>query len=51
MMFIDADGVEAQFLGIGQLVEVRIIFGGALFRIVETVGQNYPGRDRAADRA
>ena len=44
MVFVDADDVEAEFFGIGQLIEIGIVFRGAFFRIVEAVGQHHPGR-------
>src|SRR5215472_1257742 len=42
-MLVDADHVEAELLGVGELIEIGIVLGGAFFRIVKTVGQNHPG--------
>ena len=44
MMFVDADGVEAELLGIGELIEIGIVFGCAFLRVVEAVGQHHPCR-------
>ena len=50
MMLVDRDDVEAELLGIDQLVDIGLVFLGALDRIVEPVRQHHPGRALFAAR-
>ena len=43
MVLVDRDHVEAELLGIDQLVDVGLVLVGALLRIVERVRQHDPG--------
>jgi hypothetical protein len=44
MMFVDADDIEAELFRGSELIEIGIVFRGALLRIVEAVRQDHPGR-------
>ena len=44
MVLVDADGVEAELFGVGELIEIGLVFLRALLRIVEAVRQHHPGR-------
>src|ERR1041385_5059314 len=42
MMLVDADGIEAEFVGVFEHVEVFVVERMAALRVVERVGQVYP---------
>jgi hypothetical protein len=44
VVLINADAVEAQFLGVGERVDVLAVEVVALDRVVEAVRQPHPGR-------
>ena len=44
MMFIDADRIEAELLGVDERIDVTRVFLRTLHRVVKPVGQHHPGR-------
>ena len=44
VMFVDADRIEAELLGIDERIDVTRVFLRTLHRVVKPVGQHHPGR-------
>ena len=43
MVLVDRDDVEAELLGIDELIDVGLVLVGALLRVVQRVRQHHPG--------